>query len=32
MGNAYAYSISLITFLLALVYFRVLYRVGDFEA
>jgi len=32
MGNAYAYSISLITFVLALVYFRVLYRVGDFEA
>jgi ABC-type sugar transport system permease subunit len=32
MGNAYAYSISLITFMLALVYFRVLYRVGDFEA
>ena len=32
MGNAYAYSISLITFALALVYFRVLYRVGDFEA
>ena len=32
MGNAYAYSISLITFVLALIYFRVLYRVGDFEA
>ena len=32
LGNAYAYSISLITFLLALVHFRVLYRVGDFEA
>lgn len=32
LGNAYAYSISLITFLLALVYFRVLYRMGDFEA
>lgn len=32
MGNAYAYSISLITFVLALVYFRILYRVGDFEA
>ena len=32
MGNAYAYSVSLITFVLALIYFRVLYRVGDFEA
>ena len=31
MGNAYAYTVSLITFVFALVYFRVLYRVGDFE-
>src|SRR5215468_264481 len=32
MGNAYAYTISLMTFALALVYFRVLYRKGEFEA
>jgi multiple sugar transport system permease protein len=31
MGNAYAYTISLITFALALVYFRILYRRGEFE-
>lgn len=31
LGNAYAYSVSLITFGFALVYFRVLYRRGDFE-
>jgi ABC-type sugar transport system permease subunit len=32
MGNAYAYTISLMTFALALVYFRALYRKGEFEA
>ena len=32
MGNAYAYSISFITFVLAIGYFRVLYRRGEFEA
>jgi len=32
LGNAYAYTVSLITLVLALVYFRVLYRRGDFEA
>ncbi len=32
MGNAYAYTISLITFALAVVYFRILYRKGEFEA
>ena len=32
IGNAYAYSISLITFVLAIGYFRVLYRRGEFEA
>jgi len=32
LGNAYAYTISLITLGLALVYFRILYRRGDFEA
>jgi multiple sugar transport system permease protein len=32
LGNAYAYTVSLITLALALVYFRVLYRRGDFEA
>ena len=32
LGNAYAYTVSLITFGFALVYFRVLYRRGDFEA
>jgi multiple sugar transport system permease protein len=32
LGNAYAYMISLITLGLALVYFRILYRRGDFEA
>lgn len=31
MGNAYAYTISLVTFGLALVYFRALYRHGEFE-
>jgi multiple sugar transport system permease protein len=31
LGNAYAYTISLITFALALLYFRVLYRRGEFE-
>ena len=31
LGNAYAYIVSLITFGLALIYFRVLYRRGDFE-
>jgi multiple sugar transport system permease protein len=30
-GNAYAYTVSLITLGFALVYFRVLYRRGDFE-
>ena len=32
LGNAYAYTISLITLALALGYFRILYRRGDFEA
>ena len=32
LGNAYAYTVSLITLALALVYFRVLYRRGEFEA
>src|SRR6267142_1083117 len=32
LGNAYAYTVSLITFGFALAYFRVLYRRGDFEA
>ena len=32
LGNAYAYTVSLITFGLALIYFRILYRRGDFEA
>jgi multiple sugar transport system permease protein len=32
LGNAYAYTISLITLGLALVYFRVLYGRGEFEA
>jgi len=31
LGNAYAYTISLITLALALVYFRMLYRRGEFE-
>jgi multiple sugar transport system permease protein len=31
-GNAYAYTVSLITLGFAVVYFRVLYRRGDFEA
>ena len=31
LGNAYAYTISLITLGLALVYFRTLYRRGEFE-
>jgi multiple sugar transport system permease protein len=31
-GNAYAWMVSLITLGLALAYFRVLYRRGDFEA
>ncbi len=32
LGNAYAYTVSLLTLGLALVYFRVLYRRGEFEA
>ena len=32
LGNAYAYTVSLITLALALVYFKVLYRRGEFEA
>jgi multiple sugar transport system permease protein len=32
LGNAYAYTVSLITLGLALVYFGVLYRRGEFEA
>jgi multiple sugar transport system permease protein len=32
LGNAYAYTISVITLCLALIYFRLLYRRGDFEA
>ncbi len=32
MGNAYAYIVSIITLGLALIYFRILYRKGDFEA
>jgi multiple sugar transport system permease protein len=32
LGNAYAYTVSLITLGLALVYFRVLYQRGEFEA
>jgi multiple sugar transport system permease protein len=31
-GNAYAYTVSLITLGFAMIYFRVLYRRGDFEA
>ena len=31
LGNAYAYTVSLITLGLALVYFKVLYRRGEFE-
>lgn len=31
LGNAYAYTVSLITLGFGLVYFRVLYRRGDFE-
>lgn len=31
LGNAYAYMVSLLTLALALIYFRVLYRRGDFE-
>src|SRR5262245_3339583 len=31
LGNAYAYTVSIITLCLALGYFRVLYRRGDFE-
>lgn len=31
LGNAYAYTVSIITFLLALIYFRILYRRGEFE-
>ena len=31
LGNAYAYMVSLITFGFALIYFRLLYRRGDFE-
>ena len=32
LGNAYAWTVSLITLLLALVYFQVLFRRGEFEA
>jgi multiple sugar transport system permease protein len=32
LGNAYAYTVSLITLGLALVYFHLLYRRGEFEA
>jgi multiple sugar transport system permease protein len=32
LGNAYAYTVSLITFGLALLYFHLLYRRGEFEA
>jgi len=32
LGNAYAYTVSLITLALALVYFKVLYRRSEFEA
>ena len=32
LGNAYAYTVSLITLGLALVYFHLLYRHGEFEA
>jgi multiple sugar transport system permease protein len=32
LGNAYAYTISIISLFLALIYFRLLYRRGDFEA
>ena len=32
LGNAYAYTVSLITLGLALVYFRILYHRGEFEA
>jgi len=31
-GNAYAYTLSFITLVLALIYFRLLYRRGEFEA
>jgi multiple sugar transport system permease protein len=31
LGNAYAYMVSIITLGLALIYFRILYRRGDFE-
>jgi multiple sugar transport system permease protein len=31
-GNAYAYIVSLMTLVLALVYFKILYRHGEFEA
>jgi ABC-type sugar transport system permease subunit len=31
IGNAYAYTVSVITLCLALIYFRLLYRRGDFE-
>jgi ABC-type sugar transport system permease subunit len=32
LGSAYAYTVSFITFALAIVYFRVLYRRGEFES
>src|SRR5206468_2957616 len=32
LGNAYAYTVSLLTLGLALGYFRILYRRGEFEA
>jgi multiple sugar transport system permease protein len=31
LGNAYAYTVSFITFALALIYFQILYRRGEFE-
>lgn len=31
LGNAYAYTVSLITLVLAIFYFRILYHRGDFE-
>ena len=32
LGSAYAYTVSFITFALAIVYFRALYRRGEFES
>ena len=31
LGNAYAYTVSFITFVMALLYFQILYRRGEFE-